>query len=355
MYLLPVPISFPNKTPPLGISILAADIGATKTDIALYKSVLSEHTQKPILVTQKEAVYTSKEWENLTDMIWHFLNKRSMPDCISLAIAGPVQNGRCKVTNLDWTVDIRDLKTDLSRENIFLINDLEANAYGLAALQQEDLITIYKGKGDGKGNAAIISPGTGLGEAGLYWDGQQLNPFATEGGHTDFGPRNELDVQLVRYFHQKYEHISWERVVSGPGIYSIYQFLRDEQHIDTPGFLEVQIQQGDPAVAISQAATQNCIIAQETMNIFVRFLAAEAANLALKLNATGGVFIGGGIIPKIWNAHYQSVFLLHFFEVGRLRPLIENVPVHIILNTKTALLGAAYFGAHMQKPIVVLK
>lgn len=346
MYLLPIPIAFPNKTMPIGINLLAADIGATKTDMALFKSVLSDQSKEPTLVVQKEAVYRSKEWTNLADMIWHFLDKLSVPDCISLAIAGPVENGKCKVTNLDWTVDIADLKADFNRENIFLINDLEANAYGLAALKHEDLITIYKGNGNGKGNAAIISPGTGLGEAGLYWDGSHLHPFATEGGHSDFGPRNETDVELVKYFLEKYKHISWERVVSGPGIYSIYQFLRDDKEMDSPGLLEVQIQQGDPAAAISKAATEDCKIAQETMNMFIRFLAEEAANLALKLKATGGVFIGGGIIPKIWNSHYQSVFLLHFFEVGRLRPLVESVPVHIILNNKTALLGAANYGAY---------
>lgn len=349
MCIFPIPIAFPNKIFPVDISILAADIGATKTDMALYQSTIPKKSSTPQLVLQKETEYISREWTNLTAMIWHFLDKSTLPTCMSIAIAGPVQNGKCKVTNLDWEVDIEDLKQEFHKGNISLINDLEANAYGLAGLQATDLQSIYEGKGNGKGNAAIISPGTGLGEAGLFWDGNHLHPFATEGGHTDFGPRNELDIQLVQYFHQQYKHISWERVVSGKGIYSIYKFLRDVQQIGTPGLLEVQIQQGDPAAAISRAANDNIRIAKKTMNMFVRFLAEEAANLALKLKATGGIFIGGGILPKIWNPHYQTIFLNNFFEVGRLRPLLESVPVHLILNPKTALLGAAHFGAYQQK------
>lgn len=352
MFLFPIPIAFPDETMLTGMTILAADVGATKTDIALYKTAFIEEDNSTKLVVKKQQVYQSKAWVSLNSIIRDFIGPHFLPDCISIAIAGPVLNGKCKVTNLTWTVDVAELKSDFGLEDIFLINDLEATAYGLAALQKSELRTVYKGKGNGKGNAAIIAPGTGLGEAGLYWNGRLLRPFATEGGHTDFGPRNALDAQLLAWFHKKQEHVSWERVVSGPGIYNVYQFLRDEKIEEAPGWLEVLVQKENPAAAISKAATENCRIAQKTMNIFIRFLATEASNLALKLNATGGVFIGGGIIPKVWNEHYQKIFLLNFFEVGRLRPLIESVPVHIILNPKAALLGAANFGAHILEPVV---
>jgi len=196
-----------------------------------------------------------------------------------------------------------------------------------------------------EGNAAIIAPGTGLGEAGLFWDGSALHPFDTEGGHTDFVSRSELDDELFYVLQKKYGHVSWERVVSGMGIVTIYEFLRDVKKREEPDWLKEKINRGDVAGAIGQAAKESCPICVETIRLFVHYLAVEASNLALKMKCTGGLFIGGGIPPKVWNEPLQQHFLEHFFQVGRLRPLLEAMPIYLITNQQTALLGAAYFGA----------
>ena len=335
-----LPIAFPQRSSlPEGVRILAADIGGTKTDLALFE------LQKRGLRLIKEAVFPSTEFKSLTEMLRQFNSQTPMPECLSIAFAGPVQNGKAKATNLDWDIDIGQLQTELNIQQVFLINDLEAEAYGLAALPAQDLRTIYPGMATPIGNAAIIAPGTGLGEAGLYWDGVGLHPFATEGGHADFAPRTEFDWELLQYLQKIYGHVSWERVVSGPGIEHIFRFLRDVKKWEEPDSLRQKMKNHALAEAIGRAAPEDCPVCVEALNLFVRYLAVEASNLALKLNATGGVYMGGGILPKIWNERLQAVFLEHFFQVGRLRPLLETVPVYLVLNTKTAMLGAALYGS----------
>ncbi len=342
-----IPIAFPNKVLlPKGIKILAADIGGTKTDMALFEIT---NEQFSIL---KEKKYASKDWQSIADIIQDF-GMSPKPDRLSISVAGPVTDGKAKMTNLDWEIDCYELFEKFKIDQVYLINDLEANAYGLAALKESDFKTVYEGRPHPNSNAAIISPGTGLGEAGLFFNGKEYQPFATEGGHTDFGPHNEMEISLYRFLQKKYGHVSWERLVSGQGIYTIYQFLRDIMGRDEPLWLKEQLTTGDPAATISKEAEQNCPICRETMNMFVTYLAEEAANIALQLNAKGGIFIGGGIIPKIWNEHYKELFLKSFFEVGRLRYLMEEIPVKIILNPKTALLGTAYYGAYGESKTVM--
>jgi glucokinase len=335
-----VPIAFPNRTPqPDGLTILAADIGGTKADMALFE-IRNEEFH---IVRQKK--YAVSEWPSFDDILVDF-GLEPKPDRLSIAIAGPVTDGVVKMTNFNWVIDSHKLAEKFGFAEVFLLNDLEANAYGLAALEEKDFLTIYAGKNKAGKNAALISPGTGLGEAGLFFNGRAYQPFATEGGHTDFGPHNEFEVSLYRFLQRKFGHVSWERIVSGPGIYTIFQFLRDIRGWDEPDWLREKIKTEDPAAVISKAAEKECAICQRTMELFITYLAEEAANVALQLNAKGGIFIGGGIIPKIWNERYKKIFLDTFFEVGRLKYLVKEIPVKIILNPKTAMLGTAYYGAY---------
>jgi len=334
-----IPIAFPKRQSlKEGATLLAADVGGTKTALAWVEIRAGE------IAIIRESVYPSKQFPTLLHVIQAFMADATLPERLSIAFAGPVHEGKAHATNLGWDIDIRQLSLETGIPQVFLINDLEAEAYGLAALKEEDLITIYAGDASPKGNAAILAPGTGLGEAGMYWDGSALHPFATEGGHTDFAPRNAFDWELLQYLQQKYGHVSWERVLSGPGICNIYDFLRDVKHWEEPAWLQENMKNQEPGAAIGSGALEGCPICVETLQVFARYLAVEASNLALKLNATGGVFIGGGIPPKIWNASLQTIFLEHYLQVGRLRPLMELVPVHIVLNTKAVLLGAAYYG-----------
>lgn len=334
------PIAFPHNSPlPDGSTVMAADVGGTKTDLALFE------VKDGGLLHIKETVFPSKEWKSLSAMVRHFDTGLPLPDRLSIAFAGPIQNGKAKATNLDWSVDSGELRSELGISGVLLINDLEAEAYGLAALTEQDIKTIYAGNGTSGGNASIIAPGTGLGEAGLFWDGSALHPFATEGGHADFSVRNKLDWELLKYLQSIYgKHVSWERVLSGPGIHALFTFLRDVKDRPEHGLVREIMKGHDPAEAISLAASEGDSLCQETLRLFTGYLAVEASNLALKFKSTGGVFIGGGILPKIWNESLEAVFLEHFFETGRLRPLIESVPVHLVLNSKTAMLGAGMYG-----------
>ncbi len=227
-----------------------------------------------------------------------------------------------------------------------LINDLEANGHGLVELSREDLHVLNEGNLDARGNAAIISAGTGLGEAGMYWDGQRHHPFACEGGHSDFAPQTKLDAELFGWLHDRFLHVSWEKVLSGPGLHNIYEFLRETKRGEEPPSLAEAMTKMDPAAVISEAAVNGtstrCAIALE---LFVTYYGAEAGNLALKLMSTGGVYIGGGIAPKILAQLEHESFMATFLGKGRMRTLLSGMPIKVILNPKTALLGAAHYAA----------
>ncbi len=336
-----LPIVFPGKRRiKEGTILLAADIGGTKTDLALY--VINKQT----FTLLQEDIYESQKWDSFSKMAKDFIDTASVaPQRICIAAAGPVRHGRVKLTNLNWSLDVNTLREEMEVEEVLLLNDLEAKAYGLAMLGEHELSQVYAGNSDTEGNGAIIAPGTGLGEGGLFWDGETFHPFATEGGHTDFAPRTELDMELLRYLQRQWEHVSWERIISGMGIFNIYQFLRDVKGHEEPAWLAEKIATGDHSQVIGEHRKE-VKICQETIELFIRYLAIEASNLALKLKATGGVFIGGGIPPKIWDESTKAIFLEHFFQVGRLRPLIETVPVYLILNSRTAVLGAVYYGSY---------
>ena len=323
--------------------ILAGDIGGTSARLALFDS------EGGRLQMVAEQTYPSRQYKGLEGIASAFAanhNTRIARACFG--IAGPVRNGHVATPNLAWVVDAKSLAQDLGLKAVKLINDLEANAYGVAALGPEDFVTLNPGSANAQGNAAVISVGTGLGEAGLYWDGQAHHPFACEGGHADFAPRNELEAELLFYLQAKFDHVSFERVLSGPGLHSIYEFLRETGRGKEPAELGQELLRNDPSAVISRAGLEGrpalCV---QALDLFVSFYGAEAGNLALKMMATGGVFLGGGIAPKILKKLQAPAFMAAFTAKGRMRPLLEAMPVRVILKETTALLGAARVAAQM--------
>jgi len=318
--------------------ILAGDVGGTKTTLAIFDEV--DHRLE---VLEKER-FSSQDHKSLDAIVDAFMADRQRKVQLAcFGVAGPVKAHRSRITNLPWVIDARVLADHLGVESVELINDLEANAYGLGVLGPEDFALLSEGGGDAEGNAAIIAAGTGLGEAGIYWDGRHHHPFACEGGHTDFGPRNETEVKLLRFLLNRIERVSYERILSGPGLHSIYRFLRDSAKEDEPRWLKEEISHGDPAAVISKAAlSQKSELCIHALDLFVSLYGAEAGNLALKVMAGGGLFIGGGIAPKILQKLVDGTFMEAYLAKGRMRPLLEAIPVRVVLNEQTALLGAAH-------------
>jgi glucokinase len=325
---------------------LAGDLGGTKTRLALFEA----NDGRMQLVHEK--VYRSRDYTSFTDIVQEFIHLQpaKKPQRICIGVAGPVIKGKVDLTNLSRELTVAEVQHATGVEDTSLINDLEATAYGLATLQQNSLLTLHSGEPETGGNMAIIAPGTGLGEAGLFWDGALYSPFATEGGHCDFAPRNELDMELLEFLQEKYQIVSWERLVSGPGIFDTFQFLRDVRHMHVPDWLEHALQEKDPAAVISSnAIEQKVSICIKTMEMFVRYLARESANLVFKMKATGGLFIGGGIPPRIIPLLQNNNFYHHYLQGDRLIELLAAVPLHVVNNDKAALLGAAYYAVHREQ------
>jgi glucokinase len=315
--------------------ILAGDIGGTKTNLALFEPGAST----PASVE----TFRSREQTSLDAMVEAFLAGHSTHvDAACFGVAGPVRNGNCvDATNLAWDVDASRLERLLGLENVGLLNDLEANAWGISGLSDDDFAVMQPGEAE-RGNAAVISAGTGLGEAGLYWDGRRHRPFATEGGHVDFGPRNELEVGLSRFLAAEHGHVSYERVCSGIGIENIHRFLLQEAGAPEPAWLE---QASDRAAAIANAAAGGDELADRTLDVFCSIYGAAAGNVALKHMATAGVFVGGGIAPKLLPRLREGPFVEAFRDKGRLRDLLCRIPLKVILNEQTALLGASLYAS----------
>ncbi|MGH9865757.1 MAG: glucokinase, partial [Candidatus Acidiferrales bacterium] len=250
--------------------------------------------------------------------------------------------GVCRATNLPWVVDARLVAQRIGIPSITLINDLEANAYGIATLAPADFAVLQRGEPGAKGNCAVISPGTGLGEAALHWDGARYLPLASEGGHSSFAPRDELQDELLKHLRAEFGHVSWERLVCGPGLVNIYKFLRDTGRGEEPAWLAAEMTASDPASVISRTALAGkCALCEKTLDLFVVLLGSEAGNMALKVLATGGVYIGGGIAPKILPKLQTQAFLTAFTDKGRMKEMLESMPMRVILNDGTALRGAA--------------
>jgi glucokinase len=319
--------------------IIAGDIGGTKTNIALFES---QGTRLDRIVAQRS--YPSARHDSLEDIIREFvaeLNPRVTHACFG--VAGPVTQGRVEATNLAWAVSAESLAATLGIARVALINDLEATAYGIEVLQPSQFYTLHKGADGARGHRALIAAGTGLGMAGLFWDGQHFHPMPSEGGHIEFAPRDEREYELLTYMREKLDggRVSYERVLSGPGLHNIYTFLRDRGHGEEPAWLAEELRSGDPSAAISRAGLGGkSELAAEALDMFVRIYGSMAGNLALILKPTGGVFVGGGIAPKILEKLKDGSFVNAYREKGRMSPLVAAIGVCVILDDKAALYGA---------------
>ncbi|MFQ5588231.1 MAG: glucokinase [Nitrospiria bacterium] len=331
--------------------ILAGDIGGTKTTLALYAD---DGSPASPLHIQRLA---SRDFPDIFAVIDLFLsNKRIGIQKTCFGVAGPIFNQRCSTTNLPWMVDAEKIKSRYKINTVRLLNDLEATAYGTLALAQDALVLLNTETDalprSASGNQAVIAPGTGLGEALLYWDGARYLPSPSEGGHSDFAPRNSAEIALLEYLLQKHRHVSYERVLSGAGLYAIYQFMKDGGYGDEPPWIAERLDSEDPAAVISELAltgtSELCTLA---LDLFISILGAEAGNLALKSLATGGIYLGGGIAPKILSRLKDGGFMKAFLHKGRFSSLLNTIPVRVILDPNTALYGAAQFAASMPAPL----
>jgi len=321
--------------------ILAGDIGGTNSRLAFFQ------VENGTLKVNAQGIFPSREHRGLDEIVTKFVETQKIhPEVACFGVAGPVRNGRVETSNLPWTVEASRLAAELDLPSAMLINDLEANAWGIACLSEGDVVPLNRVQGTPVGNQAVISAGTGLGEAGLYWDGRGYDVFACEGGHCDFAPRTELEIDLLRYLAARFGHVSVERIVSGPGLVNVYHFLRDTHRAEEPQWLAEQMLHGDPGATISQAGIAGqSPLAVQALELWISIYGAEAGNLALKLMATGGVYLGGGIAPKIIAKLSGPLFLPAFVSKGRLQPLLESIPVRVITNDKIALFGAARYAA----------
>jgi glucokinase len=308
-------------------------------------AIFKEERGHLLLVDEK--TFRSSDHRSLQEIVDLFLRgvaPRVGAAC--LAIAGPVFHGRAQATNLPWIADAEELARQFGIQSVWLINDLEAHATGIGDLEAADLANL-DAAGPREGNAALIAAGTGLGEAGMYWDGTRHQVFAGEGGHADWAPRNEQEIALHQYLSKKFGHVSCERVLSGPGLENVYDFLRDSQLEKEPDWLRDELTQGpDPAAVISQHGLDASVpICERALEIFVAIYGAESGNLALRMLATAGVFLSGGIAGKILPKLCTPLFRDAFEDKGRLKPLLETIPVKVITNARVGLIGSARYAA----------
>ena len=324
--------------------ILAGDVGGTKVHLALYDF------EGGRLHWVRDEKFPAAEYSSLDAVVQKFLGDQAdrTQEIVAACFGcpGPVRDGRLKLTNLPWTLDARDLAKSLGIEHIFLINDLEANGYGIPELTPESIFTLQSAEVGAIGHRGLIAAGTGLGEALLIWDGKSRHvPIPSEGGHCDFAARTDREVQLLEYLRRTLKgRVSFERVVSGLGLQNLYGFFRDEVGIEEPAWLRERLEAEDPNAVIGSCAEDGTSeLCHETMQLFAAAYGAETGNIALKVLATGGMYLGGGIAPKILKTLQSGSFVEAFVDKGRLRPVLEAMPVRVILDDTCALLGAAAY------------
>ena len=339
------------------MKLLAADIGGTKTILRLVEVKREEKSFETI----EQETYPSKNFPDLVPMVQQFLTaiNQPPPEVACLAIAGPVINNTCKLTNISWYIDRDRLQKELDIEKVSLINDFAAVSYGVLGLEESELETLQAGNPVKNTPIGVIGAGTGLGEGFLVPQGSDYQVFASEGGHSDFAPRSELECQLLQYVKDKQnlDRVSVERVVSGQGIVAIYQFLRDRSPTSESKDVGDKIRQWeqqvekqqektiDPAATISQAALEkNDPLCTQTMEMFVEAYGAEAGNLALKLLSYGGIYIAGGIAAKNLSLMRGDRFISAFKQKGRMSDLLEKMPVRVVLNQQVGLIGSILYG-----------
>lgn len=324
-------------------ALMAGDIGGTKTILALYAS------DKGLCEPLRKETFSSSAYESLEQMIGEFLAQSGHTiDCAVFGVAGPVVGRSARITNLPWIIDAGSIGSQLDTGHAYLLNDLQAVALGIPLLEPSDILTLNHGIKDEHGPIAVIAPGTGLGEAYLTWDGTRYLAHASEGGHCDFAPRDQREQELLAYLLERFDHVSYERVCSGSGIPNIYAFLRDKGYCEEPSWFALELDKAkDVTILIretAQSATRGCDLCRETLALFVSILGAEAGNLALKTLPTGGLYLGGGLSPRIIPSLQGKAFLDAFFSKGRLSDILRRMPVHVILNTDIGLMGAAAYG-----------
>ena len=328
------------------IRVLAGDTGGTNTRLAVFDgaSVAPGASELKLVA---EGRFPSPGSSGLSEIVLRFLGECGLrPDRATFGVAGPVRGGKVRATNLPWEVDAREVASAIGLPSVRLLNDLEANAWGLRALPAEAFVVLHDGAPGASGNAALISAGTGLGQAGLYWDGTSHRPFACEGGHSSFSPRTPLEFALLDHLSQRFGHVSWERVLSGPGLANVFRFLLRHHGAPEPAWVAEAERAGGLPAAISDAAVAGsdelCV---QALDLFCGFYGAEAGNLALKVMATGGVWLGGGVAPRILPKLRTSRIVASFLDKGRMRPLLESIPVRVVNDDRAALLGAAWHAA----------
>jgi glucokinase len=319
--------------------LLCGDIGGTKTTLALFAH---DRLQAPTRV-ERYASQTAGDFSTLLD---RFLGTTAPAlEAACFGAAGPVRDERVDTTNLPWDLDAGVIRKRLGVP-VYLLNDLEALAYGVSVLDPASCPVLNQGTADPHGTIAIIAAGTGLGEAGLVWDGRRHVALASEGGHADFSPPSTRELELLRYLLGRFGHASWERLLSGPGLVHIFEYLRDGERLEVPATLAQALGEKDPAAALTEAAlAASAPVAVTALEWFVRLYGAEAGNLALKLKATGGVYVGGGIAPKILPILERGIFRDAFLAKGRFRDFLAAIPVRVVLEERTPLFGAARHAA----------
>ena len=325
--------------------LLAGDIGGTKTVLALFEVTQEGLSLEPIA----HKVFPSDQYDSLEVIIEAFLNGQDVTlEAASFGVAGPVVNGKAHITNLPWVIDTAVIQQKLGIERVGLLNDLESIANAVPYLKETELVTLSPGTPKEKGAKAVIAPGTGLGEAFLVWEApsQRYEAHPSEGGHASFAPTNELQQDLLTFLQKRMGHVSFERVCSGVGIPNLYTFLRDSGRYDEPAWLRDELAKVDdltPTI-VNTAVSRKCDLCIATLDLFIEILAGESANMALKTLATGGVYIGGGIPPRILSQIQNSNFNQIFTQKGRFTSLLEEIPIYLIRDPQAALHGAAFHG-----------
>ncbi len=322
------------------MKILVGDIGGTKTLLQVAEFTPDNHCH-----VLREHAYASDHPDPM-QIFRHFLQGAPAVDAACFGVAGPVTGDaahqQAQVTNLPWRLDNAALAAELNIPRVRLINDFQAVGYAIESLKDRDVVVLQGGEPQPQGTRALIGAGTGLGEGLLVWHNDHYEVLASEGGHVDFAPQDGTQAQLLEYLSRQYDHVSYERVVSGPGLVNIYTFLRQAKPGAESADLARAMREGDPAAAISEFALwREDELAQQTLTQFVRIYGAQAGNLALTTLARGGVYIAGGIAPKIIDFMNSNDFLQAFNSKGRMQPLMQSIPVKVILNSRVGLIGAA--------------